>query len=333
MSPIHYSSGTTSSLHRPPFDNQLKKDIYPNFFLVGAPKTGSTSLYYYLAEHPEIFLSTDKEPHFFCTDLHEECARHHNKVIKFSYSDLTEYLELFKTSEGKHAVGEASTSYIYSRDAARNIHNYNPDAKIIVLLRDPIELLHSWYHYLRFTSEEPEDSFARALELETRRKDNPACIPKSVWYPSRIYYRDLVQYDIQLTRYLELFGTDNVRIYLNEDLQENPQHVYNNILEFLQVGPYTPDFTQHNIYRDIRFQRLKWFIDNHMSWAKKFIARRQDRGVFRFSKKLYTSTISGEHKRPPVNAKLLAELRNEFQPLVKRTGELIGRDTLEIWGY
>ena len=194
--------------------NIYNMDKRPNLYLVGAPKTGSTSLYSYLAEHPQIFMCADKEPHFFCSDLHEQCKELHGKLIKFRYTSEPEYQSLFQGVKDELVIGEASTSYLYSSLAAEKIHGFNPNAKIIVLLRNPIDLMNSWYHYIRYTSEEPVSTFEEALSLETARKSSLDNIPESVWYPARVYYRDLVQFDVQLQPYYKFFGQKNVKILI-----------------------------------------------------------------------------------------------------------------------
>ena len=304
-----------------------------NLFLVGAPKTGSTSLYHYLAEHPQIFMCKDKEPHYFCSDFHDQCIKHHGNLIKFPYTSIAQYNSLFSSAKNSPIIGEASTSYLYSKTAAKNIHNYNPNAKIIVILRNPIQLMHSWYHYINYTSEEPSKTFEQALLLESHRINELNSIPKSVWYPARVFYRELVQFDNQLRKYYDLFDYKNIKIVLTEDLTENPIDVYNEILNFLNVDPYTPNFKTHNIYQEIRFKKLKWFIDNHLTKLKSVVRNNRDTKIVKLLENSYKYTMGKDSKRSIINDTLLTKLKDELQPMVQRTGSLINKDLCKKWEF
>lgn len=305
----------------------------PNLFIIGAPKTGSTSLYHYLAEHPQVFMCADKEPHYFSQDLRLQCQQLHGKLIKFKYPSLDEYHALFQGSADKDIIGDASTSYLYSTSAAEDIHAYNPEAKIIAILREPVELLHSWFHYISYTSEEPAKTFAEALSLETKRKQNINNIPKSVWYPQRVYYRELIQFDKQLERYYDLFEKDNIKVILTEDLQNNPDKIYDELLDFLSLNGHKADFSRHNVYQEIRFKKIKWIIDNYLSGIKNFINNHPDSIVSRCANFLYSRTMSKDEKRPVIDQASDAELKELLTPMVKRTQELTGLNLVDKWRY
>ena len=125
----------------------------PNFFIVGAPKCGTTALYEYLRPHPHIFMSKVKEPHFFANDLGTY------PFIK----TLEEYTRLFTDSNEQHVrVGEASVYYLRSATAIANIHQFNPHAKIIAMFRNPVEMVHALHSQLLYVSEESESDFETA---------------------------------------------------------------------------------------------------------------------------------------------------------------------------
>lgn len=304
----------------------------PNLFLVGAPKTGSTSLYHYLAENPNIFMSRDKEPHYFCDDFHKQCTDHHGELIKFCYTSIDQYESLFSSAGGYSVIGEASTTYLYSESAARNIYEYNPDAKIIAILRNPVQLLHSWYNYISYTSEEPSSTFEQALSLESERKNDWGLIPKSVWFPTRVFYRELVRFDDQLLRYYDLFDDSNVKVIVLEDLAENPLEVYNEILRFLDVEPHLPNFKAHNAYQEIRFRKLKWFIDNHLGELKSYVRNHRGTKLANTMETIYKLTMGRNAERPAINTALHNELVEELFPMVVRTEKLVNRDLRKIWG-
>ncbi len=304
-----------------------------NLFLVGAPKTGSTSLYHYLAEHPQIFMCKDKEPHYFCSDFHDQCIKHHGNLIKFRYTSITQYNSLFSSAIDNSIIGEASTSYLYSTTAAKNIYKYNPNAKIIVILRNPIQLMHSWYHYINYTSEEPSKTFEQALQLEAKRKKETDSIPASVWFPARIFYKDLVQFDNQLKNYYDYFDHKNVKVILTEDLHEHPIDVYNEVLGFLDVSPYIPDFKTHNVYQEIRFKQLKWFIDNYLSKLKSFAKKHHETKAVKTLENLYKFSMGHDSKRLQIDTTLRHQLEDEFRPMVHRTGVMINQDLCKKWGF
>ena len=134
----------------------------PDFFIIGAPKCGTTALVSYLSEHPDVFMSEPKEPHFFADDF-----PHYKKYIP----TIDAYERLFEDAALKPAtrVGEASVWYLYSEYAIKNIHKYRPDAKLIVMLRDPVEVMQSLHKQLLWTMDENQPSFEKALELMPMR--------------------------------------------------------------------------------------------------------------------------------------------------------------------
>src|SRR5882672_1680365 len=105
----------------------------PDCFIVGAPRCGTTAMYTYLGQHPEIFMSARKEPHFFGTDLSSPAL----------VRDEQQYLSLFAKAQNEKRAGEASVFYLYSQRAAREIHAFCPSARIIIMLRNPVEMMYS----------------------------------------------------------------------------------------------------------------------------------------------------------------------------------------------
>src|SRR3972149_11450918 len=109
----------------------------PNFFIVGAPKCGTTAMYTYLKQHPEVFMSDLKELHFFGTDHHR---------INYTPYTKEQYLSFFDGAGDKRRIGEASTSYLYSERAAVEIKEFNPFARIIIMLRNPVDVMYAYHH-------------------------------------------------------------------------------------------------------------------------------------------------------------------------------------------
>lgn len=134
----------------------------PNFFIVGAPKCGTTSLYEYLRSHPQVFMPEKKEPEHFSDDLDWR-----NVMLRHRVADRDDYLSLFDPAPAHAAaVGEASTWYLFSEAAAGAIHDFNPEARIIIMLRDPVKMMYSLHgQFLKDCNEVIED-FAQAIAAE-----------------------------------------------------------------------------------------------------------------------------------------------------------------------
>ncbi len=136
----------------------------PDFFIVGAPKCGTTSLYHYLAQHPDIFTPTIKESYYFCPDI---TAKIHNKP---KVNSLEEYLSLFEDSHGK-ICGEASVLYLVSEVAAQKIKDFNPNAKIIIMLREPVSLMYSLHSMKVANGQMPVKDLKLAIEADLDKKE------------------------------------------------------------------------------------------------------------------------------------------------------------------
>ena len=215
--------------------------MIPNFFIVGAAKSGTSSLYHYLRLHPDIHMSSIKEPHFLC-------SHHFPKQFTgpgdegFSASvvrNQADYFKLFEPPTPASVLGEGSVYYLYYPDAAEKIQVLNPNAKIVILLRNPVERAFSAYmHAVRDGRETL--SFEKALEAEPKRKQNG--------YQPLWWYREIGLYSEQVQRYLERFPAGQIRIFLYEELQETPRLV-KACLKFLGVDETVPIDTsiRHNV--------------------------------------------------------------------------------------
>ncbi|TCJ15543.1 sulfotransferase [Rubrobacter taiwanensis] len=199
----------------------------PNFLIIGAQKAGTTSLYYYLRQHPQVYMSPEKETHFFTylgeRPVHGGPGRPATAII----TDAEEYGRLFSGVAGEKAVGEASPSYLYSERAPERIKRYLPEARLIAILRQPAERAYSNFLHCLGSGREPLEDFAAALEAEDRRVAGG-------WGPLW-HYRRKGYYHEQLSRYYALFDPAQIRVYLYEDLREDAGEVLRDIFEFLEV--------------------------------------------------------------------------------------------------
>ena len=209
----------------------------PNFFIVGAQKAGTTSLYHYLNQHPEVYMSPRKEPHFF-EGMNQEYRRPGRRSVPVS--DLAEYEALFEGASGEPAIGEASASYLYSSRAPGLIKSSVPDAKLIAILRNPADRAYSNFLHCVQVGREPLGSFAVALQAEESRM-------RDKWGPLW-YYKDKGFYHAQVKRYFDVFGRDQVGVWLYEDLRNDAFGTLGEVFRFLGVDErFVPDTSvEHN---------------------------------------------------------------------------------------
>lgn len=206
----------------------------PNFFIIGAAKSGTSSLYWYLKQHPEIYMSPVKEPHFFSFDDKSKMTKGPGDPIPNAITDFNAYQRLFDDVSNEIAVGEASTSYLYRQEAAKRIHNLIPDAKLIALLRHPAERAFSAYMHVVRDGREVSENFAKALQLEEARKNQN-------WEPMW-HFTSVGFYFEQLSRYYQCFDKEKIKVFLYDELVNDQQALIHKIFHFLEVDPtFKPD--------------------------------------------------------------------------------------------
>ena len=209
----------------------------PNFLIIGAAKAGTTSLYDYLNQHPQIYMSPIKEPRFFALEGEKLDFRGPAQGInQTSVTTWEQYCQLFQEATTEKAIGEASTIYLSNPKAPHRIKHYLPEVKLIAILRDPAERAFSSYvHLVRDGYENL--SFTEAVEAEpTRIKEN--------WQPLW-YYKERGFYYEQLQKYFAIFKPEQIKIYLYEDLAVDSTAVIQDLSRFLGVDDsFTPDLTR-----------------------------------------------------------------------------------------
>lgn len=219
---------------------------YKRFFIIGAPKCGTTSLSRWLNAHPEIFMSPVKEPHFFSTDLA-------NRSIK----SRNQYDRLFRDVTDAHrAVGEASTWYLYSRDAVSEIEREFPNALFIVMTRDPLAMAHSLYHHNVRVLHEDQPTFEQAWQLQEERGRGRS-VPTTCTEPAFLQYRHACALGTLLQRLLDQVPTERVLHVPLEAMQADTRAEYLRVLEFLQVED--DDRTDFPVANEARGRRSRVF--------------------------------------------------------------------------
>jgi hypothetical protein len=295
----------------------------PNFFIVGAAKCGTTSMYEYLRRHPDIYMPDFKEPLFFGRDL--GIAPH------WCVHDPAEYQALFAPAASKKRIGEASVWYLASQSAPHEIKQYSPDAKIIIMLRHPVDFLYSMQGLFLWTDNEDIADFEQALAAEPDRAAGRR-IPKMAYFPKGLQYRKMAAFADQVQRYFNTFGRQNVHVILHDDLKSDIARVYRNVLEFLEIDPtYRPEFTRFNETRPIQYMPFHRFFN-----------RPKTRGAIqknaqKFSKKLRAKFADlliwlcrPPYRSPKLDPTVRTRLATLFDNEVRALGELLGRD-LSNW--
>jgi hypothetical protein len=288
----------------------------PNFIVIGAAKAGTTALYWYFADHPDVFMSPVKETNFFAYGLDAGGRllygdpEHHQFPIK----SLAEYEKLFVEAGGAVAVGEASPIYLEAPQAAARIRDLLPKVQIICGLRHPVDRAYSDYlMYLR--------SRGRALD-HTRDLSAGAA-----WTRPDSHWMRISRYHEQLLRYYDLFDREQIHVFLFDDLKRNPLRVMQELYRLVSVNPeFVPDFsTPHNVGGMPASRLLEGIFTSRAlrSAVDPWIPKRAANWV----RRLRTRNM---RQAPPLPPDLRQELVHRFRDDITKTSALIDR-SLQHW--
>lgn len=291
----------------------------PNFLIIGAAKSGTTSLYHYLRQHPDVFMPEVKEPGFFAFKGQEMTfAGPEGRVANeegLPYNQFDAYESLFDELDDETAVGEASVVYLYSERAPRLIHEHVPDARLIAVLRNPVERAYSHYLMERGRDQEPL-SFEDALAREPERIEQG--------YGIEWRYQSFGMYCDQIKRYLDYFPRRQMRIFLFRDLKNRPREVVRDIYSFLDVDPtFFPDTEQqHNVSSVPQSQTLYRLIhsDSFISSTAKRILPDSVRTALR------SFIRSANATRPEMSASTYRTLQSKYQGQIDCLEDLLDLD-------
>jgi len=293
----------------------------PNFFIVGAPKCGTTGLYHYLKQHPDIFMPERKEPNFFCADLE----------ISRAIRDRGTYLRLFAHAGPERRVGEASVWYLFSRRAASAIKAFNPDALIIAMLRNPVEMLYALHSQRFLSGYEDIADFRTALARSSRGpafETGPFRTDRLMQAP---FCRQIGNYAEQIERYLSIFGEDRVKILIYEDFKGDTGTVYRETLRFLQVEDFSmPEFKIINANVQVRSKFLHRMVRTPPAPVRQAARAVVPRPVRQFLAAKITESNARTGPRAPMPLDLRKSLQAEFARDVEKLSALLRRD-LRSW--
>ena len=295
----------------------------PNFFVVGAPKCGTTALSEYLREHPNVFISEPKEPHYFTFDFEQY------RVTK----TWSEYLNLFSSSTSEHiAIGEGSVFYLCSSVALEKIKEYDPQAKIIVMLRNPVDMIYSFHSQLVFTADENEKNFEKAWRLQKTRQQGKQ-IPSQCREPAFLQYAEMGKLGQQIEKLQAVFPTEQVKIVLFEDFVKSTKNVYDEVLQFLAVpNDKRTEFIRINENKSHKMGAIGNFTAKPPALLTNVALKARDMlgikelGILDTIRSFNTKVAA----REPLSDSLRSEMIEEFTPDIQKLARLIERD-LSHW--
>lgn len=309
---------TTPGSKRTASDRGMK---LPNFLIVGAAKAGTTALYHYLKQHPQVYMSPNKETNFFAFEGQEISfsGPGDEKISESAITTLEAYADQFEAASNEVAIGEASPWYLYSTLAAENIHRYVPHAKLIMVLRNPIDRAFSSYlHVVRDGRESL--SFEEGLLAEEVRVGRSW---EFIWHYQRTGF-----YAAQVERFQRLFPREQMRFYLYDDLSDDPVRFLRDVYDFLGVDA---DFAVNTSFRPnatgVPRSRLLGRVlvqPNPLRSTVKLLTPRRIRYSIgqRINQRLLT--------KPSLNRETRLKLLRSYRDDISRLEGLIGRD-LSAW--
>jgi len=234
----------------------MNRKRWPNLFIVGAPRAGTTSLYRYLNEIPQIFISLKKEPNFF----NPNTVKDSGTLLIQPIRDKSDYLKLFEKSKDEIYLCEATTHYLMDPDSAKLIHNVSPNAKIIITLRDPVEREYSNFKFIchRTKVEKLNYNISFLDEIKNQMRDKNNSLDSSLRLESGLYTHNI-------KKFLEIFGKENVKILIFENWINDTKNAMNEILQFLKINYNLKNFHEEikndsKSFRELRNNTSKYLL-------------------------------------------------------------------------
>ncbi|MFN8492869.1 MAG: sulfotransferase domain-containing protein [Caldilineaceae bacterium] len=296
----------------------------PNFLIIGAQKCGTTALYDTLRQHPAIYMSPVKEPFYFILNgappPYNVPSQQYTVRLRYTKES---YAALFQGVTHQQAIGEASAIYLSSYQPERtaaNIYDFNPHMRLIALLRHPADRAYSAFHYYCFRGYEPAKTFQAALDAEATRFDCES-LPDVRHFANGCYFANLKPY-------FDRFPRDQIRVYLYEEWNEEPQRVLRDIYRFLEVDDTAViEPPRANITPSYRYHGLQRFLDEPnrpRQWLEQILRGRWRARVYASLRRYNRRTL------PPLDARTRRELTERYRSDIEQLQTLIRRD-LSHW--
>jgi len=308
----------------------------PSFIGIGPPKSGSTALFHFLMQSNEVYMSKIKNPKFFYCNWKQNpeqfaTGRTYEQYIKREITggspivEFSEYQELFKDSNGRMS-GEISPGYLLYKESPKLIYDYNPEIKLIAVLRNPVDRFFSHYNF--FIQKKLE---TRSIE-EVIKQEN---IMEDVYFNDKFlenrpitYIRNGLYFK-NLSRYFELFPAQNIKIILYDNFRQNPQEVLNEICEFLEISKFElEDIKEHNVTMISNNQSIDSVVNaiSHLK-IKKYLP-----DSLKSAAKSFQTFINrlNQEKIKPLEDEQRQKLNQIFKSDIEKLEKLIGLD-LSVW--
>jgi len=314
----------------------------PNLFIVGQPKSGTSYLYKVLNRHSKIFMCPFKETNYFSNDVNWKITKDRKIKSRNFANTEDEYLKLFESAKSECFLGEATTAYLYSKEAANRIFKFNPKAKIIALFREPISFLFSYHSQLLFSGDENEEQFQLALqkEFDSRRLEKYPVGSR----PMLSLYMQRIKYAEQLKRFLRRFPKKNIKVIIYKDFKSNNLKVIKEIQSFLGINEediLIPKniHTSKRLYSRkingiVKFFQISGLVNNinKVNFLHLFLKK---------IKRIIVTINSKNYKREPLDNFFIKKLKKKIYPEVKKFNDYLKREGLiddnnnviNKWGY
>ena len=299
----------------------------PNFFIIGAPKCGTTALWSYLSTHPNISMSDPKEPHYFASDI---------KTKRITTEQ--QYLKCFKGIEERHTiVGESSVWYLFSKDAVPNIIEFNDQAKFIVMVRNPVDMAYSLHSQLVFVGHEDEIDFSKAWRLQDARARGEN-LPKFYLEEKLFQYGEVCHLGNQIERLYENVDKEQVKVIVFDEFAADPRKIYSSVMEFLSIEDdgrrKFPKINSNKIIKNETFEKLlnieRVPMLASLSRKAKAYFGIPHWGVTRPIAKLIRGRNITYRSREPMGQELREELTEYFKNDVGKLSDQLSKD-LSSW--
>jgi hypothetical protein len=267
-----------------------------------------------LRTHPDVAVGGHKEPHFFAADLHDADF----------FRDEAAYLDLYAHATSNRYVLDGSVWYLYSQVAAERIHQFDPSARILMLLRNPVDMVLSIHTHHVYTGYQSIEDFTAAYHSDVSRPSGTAS------FRQNLPYKRIARYGEQLSRFLDRFDPGQIHVSLFDDLAQDPHGVYRDLMRFLELAPVNlPDFKTYNAQRRVRsntLARLQWYVQRKNAAATSpsnalvGAGHRARRAAGR-ALRLINTTAARPNMDPELRREIIADYRDDILKL----SDLIGR--------
>lgn len=303
---------------------RFRGELPPSFFIVGAPRCGTTALSKALARNPHISFSKPKETHYLLQDRPDQSLQEQREVYLATYHP--------GLGDAHQAIGDGSVTYLYEPDAIRRALDFDPRARFIVQVRDPLDMLASYHSRLIYQLDEDESDFGRAWDLQGERAQGRA-LPKRCRDPRMLMYGHAAMLGELVERLFETAGRERCHVVFFEDLTTRTRETYLNVLEFLGVDDDgQSEFKQRRESAGFRYAWLQQYVMNPPPWTLHLLKLSKGRLLKRLKplRRRIKNMNNRPQSRPALSAAMRLRLREHFAADVARLGALTHRD-LSHW--